>query len=495
MKLFTIGDSISQGFMSGAAARTDLCYSTLIAKAMGLNPGSSMQENVDYYYPEWKKGGMPANLENILRKLNKAYGADIRGMEWVTLLHHINRVIDDSEDYYQKEEGRAENKYHGNLPYFHNIASWSFDIADTWLVTPELCYEEIKRQDSADGGDGWMSVANAAFYRSALKVLSPNLDSNFSQIDWVRHHAQTQGIENLLIWIGSNNALKTIITFKIMETPNDPLNRPHRLSHLERRKKRWNLWHPDDFREEYEFFFEQIHDIMVNYNVCKNWRVFIATIPYTTIVPILKGFGPKLSFGRKGIYYKNYTYLPFSDNYALKRKLYIPFHRAQYIDDCVREYNKIIRMEIKEKNELCKTDSHSPSGKDRYYIVDLCEAFNKMDWRKNNENPTYKYPRCFKSINPSLTTMYYHVDANGQMLQGGLFSLDGIHPTAIGHGLIANEFMKIMKRAGVTFTNRLDWREIFANDTLFQNPISLMSELYKHEMVAEYLIKLIPNYI
>ncbi|HEY0658065.1 MAG TPA: hypothetical protein VGD05_06310, partial [Pyrinomonadaceae bacterium] len=36
MKLFTIGDSVSQGFMSLAAARTDNAYSTLIARQIGL---------------------------------------------------------------------------------------------------------------------------------------------------------------------------------------------------------------------------------------------------------------------------------------------------------------------------------------------------------------------------------------------------------------------------------------------------------------------------
>ena len=39
MKLFTIGDSIPQGFMSGAAARTNLAYSTLVAGCMGLEDG------------------------------------------------------------------------------------------------------------------------------------------------------------------------------------------------------------------------------------------------------------------------------------------------------------------------------------------------------------------------------------------------------------------------------------------------------------------------
>src|SRR3712207_6958900 len=45
MKLFTIGDSISQGFMSGAAARTDLAYSTLDRKSTRLN---SSHANISY---------------------------------------------------------------------------------------------------------------------------------------------------------------------------------------------------------------------------------------------------------------------------------------------------------------------------------------------------------------------------------------------------------------------------------------------------------------
>ena len=34
---------------------------------------------------------------------------------------------------------------------------------------------------------------------------------------------------------------------------------------------------------------------------------------------------------------------------------------------------------------------------------------------------------------------------------GGLFSLDGVHPTTVGYGLIAQEMIDIMVRAGVTF--------------------------------------------
>jgi len=34
--LFTIGGSVSQGFMGMAAARTDLCYSSLIARLLNI---------------------------------------------------------------------------------------------------------------------------------------------------------------------------------------------------------------------------------------------------------------------------------------------------------------------------------------------------------------------------------------------------------------------------------------------------------------------------
>ena len=43
-KLITIGDSISQGFMSGGAARTDLSYSTLIAQSLGIQQKLPLSE-------------------------------------------------------------------------------------------------------------------------------------------------------------------------------------------------------------------------------------------------------------------------------------------------------------------------------------------------------------------------------------------------------------------------------------------------------------------
>ena len=50
MQLFMIGDSLAQGFMSGAAAQSDLCFSTHVAGQLGI---------ADYRFPHWPHGGLP----------------------------------------------------------------------------------------------------------------------------------------------------------------------------------------------------------------------------------------------------------------------------------------------------------------------------------------------------------------------------------------------------------------------------------------------------
>ena len=75
-------------------------------------------------------------------------------------------------------------------------------------------------------------------------------------------------------------------------------------------------------------------------------------------------------------------------------------------------------------------------------------------------------------------------------MQGGIFSLDGVHPTAIGQGLLAHEFLKVMRKAGVV-ADDIDWRSIFRSDALYRTPIGLMQEIYEHEKLAEWVIKLV----
>ena len=148
MKLFTIGASVSQGFMSLAAARTDLCFSTLIAENLGLQPGSE-----DYRYPDWPEGGLPANIERIMRRLGRKYGADIKGLEWPFAFKTINDVLDESEDFYERGAGRETEPYPGGATFFHNVAVRGFDVADAWKLTPLICRQQIDLANATNGDD------------------------------------------------------------------------------------------------------------------------------------------------------------------------------------------------------------------------------------------------------------------------------------------------------------------------------------------------------
>ena len=481
-KLFTIGDSIAQGFMSGAAARTELSFSTLIARKMNLS---------NYLFPVWEAGGLPLNMEDVFRALNKRYGSNISGLEWLTFLPTINKVIDTSEEYYERGPGRANLPYPGKVNYFHNVAVRGFDVTDSWKVTPEVAWNNIDNAILQPGNDKFLAVADATLYRTALKVLSPSLardnagrfKQNFSQLDWLQYHSQKEGVENVCLWLGSNNALGTIVDLQIRQTPGD--KSPVTKTHDERIANRWNLWHPTDFAVEYEEMLQRVHTIMSNQPEQTDWKVFLANVPLVTIAPLAKGVGPTTHIAGKGTYYKYYTYVPFDENFAVKTGRHLNLQQVLYIDDCIREYNIIINRLVNQFNTLA-------GGKPRYFVVDMCSALQDMAWKRNDAQPTYKFPDYFSFVYPKVDTKYYHADKEGQLKQGGLFSLDGVHPSAIGQGLVATEFIKVMQAAGVKqvslFTDQ-EWEQIFKSDTLYSRPISLMGEIYEHTELAQFVVQ------
>ena len=182
-------------------------------------------------------------------------------------------------------------------------------------------------------------------------MLSPNLDGNFSQLDWLEYHAAREGVENLILWLGANNALRTVLTLKIVETPNAPDCRPGRLSYDQRREQAWNLWHPKDFEDEYSELMKRINAIKQN-NRYPDWHVFIATVPNVTIIPLIKGVGPSSKRGEKGHYYKYYTYFPFSEGFTEETGLRLSREEAVYIDECIEQYNEFIKDCIQQYNSL-----------------------------------------------------------------------------------------------------------------------------------------------
>jgi hypothetical protein len=504
MKIFTIGDSISQGFMSGAAARTDLAYSTIIARILGVN---------EYHFPTWGKDGLPLNLEAIFRRLEKRLGSDIKGLlEWPRALNIINHYLDEVEDYYERGEGSIA-AFLGNKP-FHNVSVRGFDLAYSWLINPQLCRDMIQR-NSKKNKDNWWGMVNESLLRTAHKVLKTGTNDklqNPSQLDWLRHHHQKEGVENLILWLGANNALGTVLDLQIRQTSFDGsafAKGPQNVSFEERENKKWNLWHPEDFRVEYQYMLNQVMEIMQNNPHQTDYKVFVGTVPLVTIAPLIKAAGNAQDresikvtewrvdqanpapMGRKELgkaqeetylYGKHYPYFVFADTFHIKLP-HLNLIQALHIDNTIRKYNQIIQELIADANEKL--------GAKRFYLVDIGSVLSDMALKRNAYMPPYKYPNFFDYVYPKIDTRYYGTTREGDIMSGGLFSLDGVHPTAIGQGLIAYEFLKVMKKAKVFTGNpetAIDWKSIFNSDTLYSDPIGLMSELYDNIELKEWIL-------
>lgn len=492
MKLFSIGDSITQGFMSFAAARTDACYSTLIARVLGVDP---------YQIPSsWPHGGFPLNLEVLMRSLESKFGSDIFGpIEWPRAVNTIRKYMDKVESYYERGKGKVGAAHPDGTVYFHNIAVFGLRIADAWRVDASLCKQIIRK--TRGHGDEWFSWPNAPFYRAFNTVLNPSQQTAYdklSPLGWLETHvaglpgtAELPGVENLILWLGNNNVLGTVLSLKPNQTCVVDGKWPHQLSHVDREQHGWNFWHPDHFAAEYTELMDRVDAIMRSNPAGIDWKVFVCNVPHVTIVPLAKGFGPTTVYEetkdgrtRQSVYYKYYAYF-FIQEKDIHTGLW-PFltqQRARSIDLAINAYNASIRNDIDRLNHR----HESRSGQQRYFLVDANHALAALAWKRNNGNPTYKFPPALAYLDPPVNTKFYHATRNGQLVQGGIFGLDGVHPSVIGQGLVAYELLKKMQEAGVKDSggqvadpNGLDWETIVDSDRLYRSPIGLMPEVYEH---------------
>ncbi len=481
MKLFTIGDSISQGFMSGAAARTDLSFSSLIANQLGIE---------NYKYPIWPEEGLPFNIETIFRELENKYGSNINTLEWgLAITRTIPSYLNKIEKYYERGAGAENKKYPGGEIFFHNVAARGFNVSDSWLITPKYCQQQIAKNKSKNG---LYSAVDHSFLRTALRVLNPQLMKEHeekSQLDWLQYHSDNEGVENVIIWLGSNNALGTILGLNInfTEGKGEVTNKPS--DTFVNEKGVYNLWHPKDFEADYSELLNRIDAILGD----KETKVFLGTVPLVTIAPFAKGVGEtfevktedtkdqKTGDNHAVTYFKYYTYFPFDEEFAFKTGINLSFTQVLHIDNCIREYNTIIKR-------LAETKNITHPG--RYNIIDYSAMLDSLAFKRNGGIPKYQFPDYFKFQYPIPNTKYYHADTEGNLKQGGIFSLDGVHPTAIAHGLIAYETLKEMKKSGIqdANANTLDWDKIIKSDSLYQKPISMMHEIYDNTNLAEWLL-------
>jgi len=422
------------------------------------------------------------------------------------------------EDYY--ERGKGSHLMPPQENFFNNVSVRGFDLAASWMIKPSLCRDHI--ESSKNKGDNVLGLVDESLMRTALTVLEAGAEKaglkDPSQLDWLQYHHTNEGVENVILFLGANNALGTVTSLDINQTSEDGRafkddnNKdisPDKISYQKR--SGWNLWHPDDFKADYNFMFNKVIDIMES-NVKIDYKVFIPTIPLVTILPLTKSVGgpedrelvkanewrvnpanpapvgeadfpkPKIHAYSYGRYYPYFLY---AESFDISMP-HLNMMQTIHIDNTIRQYNKIIIETVALAN--------AKLGKKRFYLVDISSALSDMALKRNNYSPSYKYPTYFDFVYPRVDTRFYGTTRKGKIMAGGLFSLDGVHPTAIGQGLIAWEFLKVMKQAG-TFKGipdqAIDWKALFASDSLRSEPIALMSELYDNMELKKWVVKML----
>jgi hypothetical protein len=471
-KLVTIGDSLSQGMMSASNNQTELSYPAMLARCLGATPtkaSSVPAGQLPFRIPDFSgEGGLPVNLEQILRLLAERYGSEIGWMEVIPAALSVRSHLGRIEDYWERGAG-SRASYTG--PVHHNLAVSGFKLGDCDTLTEAVC-----RRALPEPKDNFIAqVPEFPLYRSARRTLNPRFDlrfENLSQLGLAKAIAQVEGgIENLIFWLGANNALSTVTQLRVQwSRASDLLLSPH--------IQTANLWRPEHFRTLLERIAPKIEAIAAQ-------RVFIGTVPHVTIPPISRGVSPGLDDARARSsdgYYEYYTHFWIWDDEfekAPERFSYLTREDARLIDRTINDYNAMLKAEAQKRG---------------WYVVDICQLLDNLAFRRQAGETRYSFPPAMLAAfgrNPKTKnwvsaegekvpdTRFLRIMTEGSQTRymGGLFSLDGFHPTTLGYGLVAEEFLNVMKRAGTAIQRPLDWDAIVAADTLLTAPPANLESL------------------
>ncbi len=457
--LVAIGDSLSHGVTSGGICRTDIAYPALIARCLG-EPDLNQFKRPDFT----GEGGLPLNIEQLLRLLVDKFGNKIDFFEIPRALLAVQNKLDRVEDFWERGEGTRASD---TGPLHHNLGVLGFQLGDFDTLTDAVCRRVLQKKPR---NNLLQQLPELAMYRATRRTLNPSLDNNFewhSQFTAAREVARTQnGIENLIFWLGSNNCLGTVISLKInWSKPQDIDNLAYERS--------CNLWQPEHFRKILNRIVPQIRAINAT-------NVFLATIPHVTIPPVSRGITP----GRTGTdaltadgYYEFYTHFWIWDDEFSKNPEQYPHlvgAEAKLIDSVIDQYNQAIK------------DVADAEG---FHVVDLCEKLDQLAFRRRGGQVTYPFPeklidalqtnglphRISALGRPLLDTRYIRLTPNDtneeNRHRGGLIGLDGFHPTPVCYGLIADEFLLKMNDIGVAINRPQNWwNDIVRSDGLLMEP-------------------------
>jgi hypothetical protein len=463
-RLVAIGDSLSHGFQSGAVFNTDISYPAIIAYELGWS---------GFRYPRYPGvGGLPLNIEYLLRDLEHRYGTSLSFWEVPLALFRARGFMDEVEDYWERGAGQT-------IPILsarnHALAVYGWDLRDALAKTAKSCSDAIRRPND----DVLTQIVENNGERAALRVYP-------SRPEWEKetlfqaaaalgedNGGADCGIETLVVFLGANNALKTVTELKVAWSGDDYRDLA--------KKNRYTVWQPAHFTAELAEVVSAVKNI-------KARHVIWCTVPHVTVAPIARGVGTKIELGSR--YFPYYTRPWISDDdFDKDQDKHLTAAEARAVDYAIDEYNDAIEDAVRQ----ARTGSAGEPARD-WYLLDIAGILDRLAFRRYIEDEDarppwwtpYPLPARLAALRPVPDSRFTVGDGRGGRKEGGLFSLDGVHPTTIGYGIIAQEMTNIMRMAGVEFRTPLgtarpdpvavDFDRLIRRDTLVRTPPQLLTK-------------------
>lgn len=461
-RLVTIGDSLTHGFQSGAIFNTDISWPMIVAHEMGW---ARFFRHPTYF----GFGGLPLNLEFLIRELEEGFGDRANFWELPLALFRARQFMDQVEDHWERGPGAGVPRIAG---INHNLSVYGWDLRDALVRTAEMLESWIDEPTDAL----FKQIVENANERAGLRVLKSARDANGKSLtpfqaaarlgeDGTREKpGEGDGIETLIVLLGANNALPSMLRLEVVWSEDDGYDRLGE-------KRRFTVWKPSHFRAELDRVVKEIRNINARH-------VILGTVPHVTVAPIARGVGTKVRKGSR--YYPYYTRPWIRDSdFDAKNDPHVTGQQARAIDSAIDQYNYAITEAVRKAREDDKLD---------WYLFDMAGLLDRLAARRFIDDPLarpdwwrkYELPPELAALSPKPDSRFFASGPEGRT-QGGLFSLDGVHPTTIGYGIMAQELIQVMQRAGVQFylgdgrtkrigPVRVDFGRLISRDTLISSP-------------------------
>jgi len=454
-RLVVIGDSLAQGFKNGGIYRSDLSFPALLARCLS--------SETTFDSPSFTaQTGIPVNLEMIIRGLADEFGPSLGWHNYLPAARYLYSTLKRIKQHWENDANHISR--YREIPY-HNQAVWGFSANDSWLITESRCRNYIRNNRPAYSV--FSVLPDHAMYITGRLVLNPGFRPDFehhSQIDNVRHLHENGGVENLILCIGHNNIVGALSALKITWSEPDFLTRHHF-------ERDFTVYRPDHFETEMRHLYEKVATLKIPH-------VFVPTYPYLTIPPVTRGVNSDRRRKHSG-YFDYYTrFWIWDEDFDPGKHPHLTREEAIELDQLIDEYNLIIRKLAAEYG---------------FHTVPVHRYVNAVARRRHGTEGVRPFPPDFVAalrrnnatshlVLPDgkvrLSTDYLRADEEtGLIRQGGIFSLDGLHPSTIGYGLIANIYRRSFIEAGIPMEGSIDWDTLIRDETLVSEPPQLLSEL------------------